>query len=294
VGLLVIFMNIKKSTIAKSIKLFFYRQNGRKPWSNGYEIYKEELIKKSIHDPLLIQKIQDREEFPQNYGEFIDERVVEYPWLIANIDPGEGRLLDAGSALNFDYLLKHPAIANKDISILTLEPEPKCYWQDRISYLFGDLRDIPIKDNWFDLVVSISTIEHVGLDNSIYSENPTFAEQKSKDFLTVISELKRITKIGGKVYITVPYGQYTNFGWYQQFNAEMIDSVISTFAPSKLKETYFCYESGGWKIGDKQYCGKFQGFNIHDTKYLNPKSTKDYDPDFAACSRAIAALELWK
>jgi len=287
-------MNIKKSVIAKSINLYFYNQTGRKPWTKGYEVHKEEVIKTSINNLGFLQKIQNHAELPKSYGEFVDERVVEYPWFIANIDPSAGRLLDAGSALNFDYLLKHPVISNKEITILTLEPESNCYWQDRISYLFGDLREIPIKDNWFDQVVSISTIEHVGMNNSIYSDNPTFVEHKSTDFLQVISELKRITKVGGKVYISVPYGQFTNFGWYQQFNTEMIDAIISTFAPTKLKETYFCYEAGGWKIGDKLYCQKFKGFNIHDTKYFNPKSSKDYDPDFAACSRAIASLELWK
>jgi hypothetical protein len=74
----------------------------------------------------------------------------------------------------------------------------------------------------------------------------------------------------------------------------MIDRMNDTFAPDKVVETYYCYESGGWSVSDKQYCQKFEGFNIHDTKYFNPNSTKDHDPDYAACSRAIAALELWK
>lgn len=74
----------------------------------------------------------------------------------------------------------------------------------------------------------------------------------------------------------------------------MISLMIDTFSPNKLVETYYCYESSGWLVSDKHYCQKFEGFNIHDTKYFNSNSTKDYDPDYAACSRAIAALEIWK
>ena len=132
------------------------------------------------------------------------------------------------------------------------------------------------------------------MDNSMYSSDIKFQEKKNFDFQKAVSELKRVTKPGGKVYITVPYGKYTDFGWYQQFNIDMIAQIINTFAPRKIVETYYCYESGGRSTSDKYYCQKFEGFNIHDTKYFNPNSTKDYDPDYAACSRAIAALELYK
>jgi hypothetical protein len=57
------------------------------------------------------------------HGEFIDERVVEYPWFISRLNEEKTRLLDAGSILNYSYILQHPKIKNKDITIITLEPE---------------------------------------------------------------------------------------------------------------------------------------------------------------------------
>ena len=271
-----------------------YITNGRKPWSEGYLLFKEDFLRQSINDTPILDRFRDNLPLPKQYGEFLDERMVEYPWFISRVSQGNVKLLDAGSILNFGYILQHPKLKEKDITIVTLETEVNCYWQDRISYLFADLRNLPLKDDWFDEVVSLSTLEHIGLDNSIYSLNPEWREKKTFDFLKAVSELKRVTKPGGKAYITVPYGKYTDFGWYQQFNAEMIERMIDTFDPDKVIETYYCYELGGWSVSDKQYCQKFEGFNIHDTKYFNPNSTKDYDPDYAACSRAIAALELWK
>jgi len=283
---------VKNRYIQKQIDI--YIKNGRKPWSIGYGLFKENLIKQAITSRLTVEKFSLATSLERGYGEFIDERIVEYPWLISRISQATGKLLDAGSVLNFDYIVDHDFIKIKEITIATLEPEYNCFWQHRISYQFCDLRDLPFTDNLFDEVVSISTIEHIGMNNSIYSSNPNFIENNRWDFLKAITELKRVVKLGSKVYISVPYGRYTDFGWYQQFNTEMIDILIETFSPSKVVETYFCYENGGWNFSDKYYCAGVEGFNIHDTKYYNPKSTKDYDLDFAACSRAIAALELWK
>jgi len=283
-----------RNELSRNKQLNTYIINGRKPWSEGYVLFKENFIKQAIDDPSVLQRFSEGLQLPEKYGEFLDERVVEYPWFLSKVTQQHSRLLDAGSILNFDYILQHSKLKEKDITITTLEPEGNCYWQKRVSYLFGDIRNLPFKDNCFDEVVSISTIEHIGMDNSMYSSNEAFRENNRFEFLKAVSEIKRVTKPGGKVYITVPYGKYTDFGWYQQFDVEMIDMMIDAFAPGRLMETYYCYESGGWLIGDKQYCQKFEGFNIHETKYFNPNSKKDYEPDYAACSRAIAALELWK
>ena len=280
--------NYRNANIKKYIK------EGKKPWSRGYCEYKTYFVQKAINQTSLLKIFYENLSLPEKYGEFLDERVVEYPWLISRLQQGASKILDAGSALNFSWLLKHSKFQQKDITILTLEPEANCYWKDKVSYVYADLRHIPFKDNWFDEVVSISTLEHIGMNNSIYSDNHAYVEKEKLSFLKAIWELKRVTKPGGKVYITIPYGKYTDFGWYQQFNAKMVDQIIDAFAPAKFVENYYCYEMGGWSSGDKYYCLKFDGFNIHDTKYFNPKSMKDYDPDYAAASRAIAALELWK
>lgn len=276
-------------------KLNFYLTNGRRPWSEGYALFRDKFIKESINNPSLLESFREGLPLPERYGEFLDERVVEYPWFLSRTNPEYYRLLDAGSILNFNFILQHPALNQKDITIVNLEPEAACYWLNRISYQFGDIRNLPFKDDWFDETVSISTIEHIGMDNTmIYSSNKNFKEKNKLDFLKAISELRRVTKPGGKVYITVPYGKYIDGSWFQQFDMQMIDLMIDTFAPQKRLETYYCYESGGWNISDKNHCQNFESFNIHETKYFNPNSTKDYDPDYAASSRAIAALELWK
>jgi len=271
-----------------------YLRNGRRPWSRGYESYKTSYIERSISDSSFLDRMARGEELPAGHGEFLDERVVEYPWFLSRVRNTGGRLLDAGSTLNQEFALEHPRLKGKDITIVTLAPEASCFWQKRISYVFADIRDLPFRDNYFDHVVSISTIEHVAKDNAIYTSDRAFRENDGRGFLSAVRELKRVCKPGGKVYITVPYGQYTDFGWYQQFDQALIDKLITEFAPDRVNESYFAYEGGGWRRTRKDACGHLQGFDIHATKHRNPNSIRDYDPDFAAASRGIAALELWK
>lgn len=279
---------------ARSRQISRYIRNGRKPWSEGYVQYKENFIEKSINNEIILNLFRHSLKLPELYGQFLDERVVEYPWFLSQTDEQIGSLLDAGSALNFHFILDHPYIKRKNITIVTLEPENNCFWQNRVSYLFRDIRELPFKDNLFDEVVSISTIEHIGMDNSLYTTDLSLREKKTRDYLKAVTEMRRVTKPGGKVYISVPFGRYTDFGWYQQFDSEMISNIIEIFSPRKHLETFFCYESDGWCFSDKDHCANFEGFNIHDTKYFNPSSTKDYDSDYAASSRAVVAMKLWK
>lgn len=271
-----------------------YLRNGRKPWSRGYHLFKERWIQRHLNDSNFLNTLRTSGEFPPHYGEFLDERVVEYPWLFSRLEPTPGRLLDAGSILNYGYLLQHEALRGKDITIVTLAPENHCFWQRGISYLFADLRDLPLRDNWFDEIISISTIEHVGMDNTlIYTPDNKYKENCGRHFLRAVRELRRVCKPGGKVYLTVPFGRYTDFHWYQQFDAAMIDELIATFEPARVRESYYSYQEGGWHRSEKAACAHLEGFDIHATRYMNPVSDRDYDPDHAAASRAIAALELW-
>src|SRR3954452_702969 len=58
-----------------------------------------------------------------------------------------------------------------EFHIVTLAPEAAAYWSRGISYVYGDLRDLPYRDGYFDTVVCISAVEHVGMDNSVYGDS---------------------------------------------------------------------------------------------------------------------------
>jgi len=269
--------------IYHSINERLFLLKGMVPWSRGYAEYKTRNIKQALaNNPFHYIS------FPSNYGFRLDERIVEYPWFFSRLpEDSFGKLLDAGSVLNFDFILNHKSMKNKNIFISTLAPESNCFWNDGISYVYEDLRESCFKDKYFNWIVSLSTVEHIGLDNTfLYTGDSAKHEDNKFSYLGAISELKRILKDDGKLYLSFPFGRYKNHGWFQVFDAPMVDKLIEKFSPSSFKEFYFKYEPTGWCVSTRDDSSEATYFDIH--------SKKIFDEDFAAASRAIVCLEMTK
>jgi SAM-dependent methyltransferase len=272
-----------------------YLRSDRRPWRFGYSIYRAKYIAQVVRDDSILGIFRDNKPLPSSYGFRVDARTVEIPWVLARVMQRSGQLLDAGSALNLDYVVTAPALANYKITIATLAPEAICLWNLGISYVFGDLRALDFRDDWFDAVVCISTIEHVGMDNALYAGQAENARRaSSRDHLRAVKELRRVLKPGGVLYITFPFGVYEDHGWFQQFDAAMADQLIATFNPSEAKETVFRYDPDGWKLSDRAACACCEYFDVHTSKYFDPRSTIEYPPDYPAGERSVACLELRK
>ncbi len=268
--------------LKEKIDLMRFFLCGKIPWTAGYYLYKADVISSAI-----ASKILDVSKLPEGFGYRVDERVIEYPWFFSRLESAAGNLLDAGSALNFDFAISHEKLKNKKITIMTLAPENNCFHYLGVSYIFGDLRETFFKDESFDFVASISTIEHIGLDNSmLYACGAGYKESSPELYLNAVKEFKRVLKKGGKIYITVPYGKYKNYGWQQIFTHAMIEKVKKIFDPSSFVETYFQYSPSGWINSNADAAKDCEYFNIHEEKKCSG--------DFAAAARAVACLEMTK
>ena len=231
---------------------------------------------------------------PEGYGFRLDERLIEYPWVWSRLPEERCRVLDAGSTLNFDYLITNPIISNKDLYIITLFPEPQCFWKMGVSYVYADLRDNPFKDGYFDVVVCISTLEHVGMDTTMYAKNEQFRENEPVTVLRAIKEFNRILKPGGLLYITVPYGKHASHGFFQQFDAVLVQKVFEAFKGSLDEISYYQYFESGWGLSEESKCSTCEYFDIHQTRYFDNYSIKDYDADYVAAARAVVCMKLIK
>lgn len=277
------------------IELNNYLHSDRRPWRRGYGVYKNKYLEESLNDPALMNIFLTSQPLPKHYGYRLDARLVEIPWVLSRLQEGRLKLLDAGSSLNSEVVVTAQGLAGKNITILTLAPEGVCFWEKGISYVFGDLRNLDFKDETFDSIICISTIEHVGMDNTLYDKkNPYAIPSSQKDFLIAINELKRVLKTGGSLFCTFPFGKYENHGWFQQFNSKLMDTLIEGFHPVNYSETIFKYNLDGWVISDRESCVECQFFDVHTSKYFDPLSTIGYPPDYPAGERAIACLELIK
>jgi SAM-dependent methyltransferase len=225
-------------------------------------------------------------QLPPGYGRWLDERMVEYPWMLTRLPQGPADLLDAGSTLNHSFILKHPRLSNKKITIMTLAPEAQCFWRQGISYVFGDLRYTYFRDSTFDILVSISVLEHVGLDNRMYAPDGKSVERDPDAYLSAAAEFRRILKPGGACLITVPFGKYQLRSWLQVFDSVMIERIINTFHPSKHSIEYYCYtQEQQW-----QTCSPHEAA---DAPYFDLHSDAPW-PGCPAGAGAVACLDLRK
>jgi len=271
-----------------------YLRSDRRPWRFGYYAYRNRYLAESISNPSILEIFLKSKPLPPDYGFRLDARVVEIPWVLARVALRTGRLLDAGSSLNYDFVLTAPLLSNKKITIVTLSPEVTCLWKAGVSYVFGDLRSLDFRDECFDTIVCISTIEHVGMDNFLYTGQKGDGQSDPQDFLLALGELKRVLKKGGVLYITFPFGRFEDHGWFQQLDASLTDQLIKEFAPETLNETVFGYEPSGWQLSNRTSCAQSQFFDVHKSKYFDPDSSIEYPSDFPAGERAVMCLELCK
>ena len=257
-----------------------FKRNGCRPWSPGYTEYKWAALGTALARP----------DFPAaagmpGYGYRLDERIVELPWFFSRLPAGPGTLLDAGSALNHPPLLDHPRLAGKRLFISTLAPERRAQWDRGISYVYEDLRQTCFRADFFDWIACISTLEHVGLDNTVlYTGDPARKETDREGYLELVDVLRSRLKPGGRLFLSVPFGRRKNHGWFQVFDGRMLDGIRSRFAPAECRETVFMYADDRWNLADRDSARDATCFDVHAG--LPPA------PDHCAFSRAVACLEL--
>ena len=281
-------MKSKMAKLLKSEKEDFLA-GGSIPWSKGYHQHKIESITKAIYNKELQSGIR-KKELPLGYGYRLDERVIEYPWLFSKMEQGSQNVLDAGSTFNYNYLVNHPVIVSKDLTICTFAPEDLSFNKNKISYAYNDLRNLPFKDNLFEIVFSQSTIEHIDMDNSMYGYDISHNEdagKKSYDYLIAVNEMIRVLKTGGSLLLTFPYGKFEHHGFFQQFDNEMLDKILELFSGRGSYEIdFFRYQNDGWRFASQE--------ELVEVKSYNPHTGKGAGDDHAAHSRAIACIEFKK
>jgi SAM-dependent methyltransferase len=268
-----------------------YLQGDRQPWSRGYGAYKQDLIRRTLQDSDLMAHFQQEIPLPEGYGIGVDERCVEYPWLFVHLPTTAKTVLDAGSVLNFDYLLDHHYFTDRQLHIVTLAPEEQCFWEKGISYLFTDLRYLPLREAYYDVIVCLSTLEHVGLDNRQYTQSQHHTEVSSGDYKLAIQELRRVLKPGGILLMSVPFGRYQNFGNFQQFDSALLAEAISAFGPAQtIDKTFFRYNAQGWQIATEAECAQCE--YVHPDEWTNTASGKPNPIDKAAAAQAVTCIQI--
>jgi SAM-dependent methyltransferase len=253
------------------------------PWSPTYTEAHGSFVERALSDPALTHAFRTGGPLPNGFGAGFDERVVEYPWIASRVLAG--RVLDAGSTLNHLHVLHALRPRMDELHIVTLAPEDESFPELGVSYMYADLRDLPFKDAAYDRVLSISTLDHVGLDNARFGAHAPPATNPQPEVIRAVHELRRVLRPGGDLYLTVPVGRGDRFSWVRSLTLEELDELVEAFGASAVAKDFFRHTGpSGWVRAERDVIAS-AGYRDHFTS--GPVGS-----DGVVAAEAIACLHL--
>ena len=166
-----------------------------------------------------------------------DERLVEIPWVLARY-AGEPRVVDVGYA-NAAPAYLEALVAAAPGEVLGLDPVAAEV--PGVRAVVGDLRALPFKDASVDVLLCISTIEHVGRDNRVYGAEE---EHDESGILTALREIRRVAR---RALVTVPVGAQEDHGWFVQLPVETWRSLFEQSALAIVEDELYVLGDDGWR-----------------------------------------------
>lgn len=142
---------------------------------------------------------------------YIGTRVVEIPWAIDFIKmlPDDSHILQLG-----DVLLYENDMTRHFESVVDLDADEET--NDRLHVYKNNIVDVDIPNNSFNYVISISTIEHVGLWGCKFVNGDAKA----------IKKIYNLLRDGGLLLFTVPFGYYSVNDNFRIYDSEKILELL--------------------------------------------------------------------
>jgi SAM-dependent methyltransferase len=196
------------------------------------------------------------------------ERSVEYEFVLSNLvsHNSEANLLDVGcSTFTLSNIRK---LGLDNWRIIGIDIVNEISSRD-FPLMLIDARKMGFKNEIFDQVLCLFTLEHIGLCNLGYDDS----DYGARGDILAMTEIHRILKPKGTVIITVPYGNLIiKKQGFRVYNDELLSILISKFLI--LKKRFFVLKKGLWKE-----CGEIEANNFTQLECPNQK----FHSDLFAC-----------
>jgi SAM-dependent methyltransferase len=152
---------------------------------------------------------------------------VEYEFAYRNVVGKQLRILDIGGC---DSLLPIAlAKGGHMVTVYDFRPYPECH--PNVTVIQGDFLSNEFSAKSFDVVLMVSTLEHVGLGGYGAPEYP------DADF-QVMKELRRVLVDGGKAILTFPFNE----------RERVIPQFERWYTPERLQMLF-----NGWFVLDVEF-----------------------------------------
>ena len=182
------------------------------------------------------------------YGAGRTERVIEIPWALSKYNGGR-RVLEVGCSFvseNPEYIegllaLNIPELHGIDVSSVEAPQFIK---------KTADIRESGYETGFFDFILCVSTLEHVGKDNLKYykpvAELSGDRPHSMPPDAEALVEMFRILRSGGTLIVTVPFGKFVDYGWFIHYASRAIAALFRAVPSERIHGEYFKYTEAGW------------------------------------------------
>jgi SAM-dependent methyltransferase len=165
------------------------------------------------------------------YG--MHSRSIEHGWCLEQITK-DSKILEVGCTTS--YFSHELAARTKRLYGLDVRPCPSK--PPLMVFSQQDIRKTEYPENFFDIIILVSTLEHIGLGG--YGDY----QQQNGD-IEAVAQLRRILIPGGKILITVPFsGSFTVCGITRIYDEDRIKKICESF--KVIKNDYFIHQKKNW------------------------------------------------
>jgi len=199
------------------------------------------------------------------------ERVIEVPWALSCIGDAN-RVLDVGTAYAEGvYLDKLFELGIEELHTIDFADVPRRNHRiySNSTFIKWDVRDeLPYTSDYFDVILCISTIEHVGCKNTAYVQNDINRNNIKNQDVTSMRNLIRVLRPGGIIVLTVPYGQYESVFVHSSFvnyNKSRLEFLYADEHVELVRKNIFKNVDGWISANEK---------DVERTKYYNNDHSK--------------------
>lgn len=196
---------------------------------NGLQLLTNILARLNIRIPEFFLK----EEIIRILAESSTERIIENPLVLQSIPKEKKIILDVGCR----YSLLPIQLATLGHSTYGIDVNDYRRKHPKFKFFKADILKSPFKINFFDIVISLSTLEHIGFGR--YGE-----DKNTKGDIETVREINRILKRKGQFVVTLPFGKEGDTKWYRVYNKKRIVDLLKDF--QVVEERTFKEKNGYW------------------------------------------------
>jgi hypothetical protein len=159
--------------------------------------------------------------------------VVEIPWILERLrkySGGKEKVLAVG-----DVISQTLAKSGYGVEVVDMDAESSPGQRLKVQKL--DIREAKLPPNYFDIAVSISTLEHIGIQTIEFEDGDRLA----------CEIIGRSINPGGLFLFTVPFGKaYISKGLTRIYDRQRLSGILEGLFAT-VEESYYIWNGLKWK-----------------------------------------------